>query len=74
MLDEETEEDFVFDILQEVVITALDQIYSKIIEERIIPFTVNAAKDLLLEIVEVNGSDLIFELFSLVKSVVVGLV
>lgn len=58
MLDEETEEDFVSDILQEVVTSALDQIYYKIIEQRIIPYSVNAAKDLLLEIVEVCSYDL----------------
>jgi len=52
MVDEETEEDFVSDILQEVVASALDQIYYKIIEQRIIPYTVNAAKDLLLEVIE----------------------
>ena len=54
MVDEETEEDFVSDILQEVVSSALDQIYYKIIEQRIIPYTVNAAKDLLLEVIEVG--------------------
>ena len=53
MLDEETEEDFISDILQEVVTSALDQIYYKVIEQRIIPYSVNAAKDLLLEVVEV---------------------
>lgn len=53
MLDEETEEDFVSDILQEVVTSALDQIYFKIIEKRLIPYTVKAAKDLLLEVIEV---------------------
>ena len=62
MVDEETEEDFVSDILQEVVSSALDQIYYKIIEQRIIPYTVNAAKDLLLEVIEVGSSEFLLGL------------
>lgn len=52
MLDEETEEDFISDILQETVTSALDQIYYKIIEKQIIPYSVNAARELLLDVIE----------------------
>ena len=55
ILDEETTEDFVSDILQEVVSDSLDQIYYKIIGERIIPYTVDVAKNLLLEVIEVSS-------------------
>lgn len=54
MLDEETEEDFISDILQETVTSALDQIYYKIIEKQIIPYSVNAARELLLDVIEVR--------------------
>ena len=54
LLDEETEEDFITDILQEVVSSALDSIYHKIVQSRVIPYTVNAARELLLETIEVG--------------------
>ena len=59
LLDEETEEDFITDILQEVVSNALDSIYHKIVQSKVIPYTVNAARELLLETIEV-GCYLIF--------------
>ncbi len=54
LLDEETEEDFVTDILQDVITNALDTIYTRIVDSRVIPYTVNAARELLLDVIEVN--------------------
>ena len=59
MLEDESNEDFVIDILYDVVNAALDVVHNKIIQSRIIPYTVDAARELIIHAIEVMYSKLI---------------
>lgn len=52
LLDNESAEEFIYDILEEVVSTACGIIFDKIIEKRVQPYTVSTARKLLLDIIQ----------------------
>ena len=54
MLENETCDEFVSDIVGDIADVACDIIFKKIISDRIAPYAVFAAKELLLEFVEVG--------------------
>lgn len=53
MVEQEDGEDFVLDIVHEIVESTLAVIYDKYIESQTLPYTIQATKDLLLQIIEV---------------------
>ena len=55
LLEDENEEDFMVDILQDVITSALDTIYDKLIASRVIPYCVEAAKELIVDVIEVSS-------------------
>lgn len=52
LLEDESSEDFIFDIVEEVVGNACNIIYDKIIEQRVQPYTVSAARKMILDIIQ----------------------
>ncbi|XP_067047787.1 uncharacterized protein C2orf81 homolog isoform X2 [Acropora muricata] len=52
MVEQEDGEDFVLDIVHEIVESTLAVIYDKYIESQTLPYTIQATKDLLLQIIE----------------------
>lgn len=53
MVEQEDGEDFVLDIVHEIVESTLAVIYDKYIASQTLPYTIQATKDLLLQIIEV---------------------
>ena len=53
MVGEEDGEEFVTDVVQDIVQATLDVIYEKYIQQQTLPYTVDAARELILQIVEV---------------------
>lgn len=53
MVDEENGQDFVLDIVDEIVDGTIKVIYDKYIQRQLQPYSVEVAKDLLLQIIEV---------------------
>ena len=54
MVEQEDGEDFVLDIVHEIVESTLAVIYNKYIASQTLPYTIQATKDLLLQIIEVQ--------------------
>jgi len=52
MVDRDDGDDFIFDLVEEVCESALGQIYQNYLQKQLVPFTVNQAKDALLQIIE----------------------
>lgn len=53
MVEQEDGEEFVLDIVHEIVESTLAVIYDKYIASQTLPYTIQATKDLLLQIIEV---------------------
>ena len=53
MVDRDGAEDFVEDIVDDLIGTTLDKCYELYIERQLLPFTVTEAKDAILSIIEV---------------------
>ena len=53
MVDQEDGEDFVLDIINEIVDSTLTVLYEKYIVSQTLPYTIQETKDLLLQIIEV---------------------
>ena len=54
MVEEEDGEEFVIDIVNDIVQSTLDVIYDKYIQQQTLPYTVDAARDMILQFVEVQ--------------------
>ncbi|KAK6187467.1 hypothetical protein SNE40_005489 [Patella caerulea] len=52
MLEKESSEEFVLDIVDELVGKTMETIYGRYIERQILPFTITQAKDAILQIIE----------------------
>eukprot|EP00916_Digyalum_oweni_P013501 GHVL01022181.1.p1 GENE.GHVL01022181.1~~GHVL01022181.1.p1 ORF type:complete len:460 (+),score=89.71 GHVL01022181.1:226-1605(+) len=52
MIDRDNSEEFIFDIVDEVVNGTMDSIYKMYIETQVLPFTLQEAKDAILQIIE----------------------
>ncbi|XP_067671114.1 uncharacterized protein C2orf81 homolog isoform X1 [Haliotis asinina] len=52
MLDKDGTEDFILDIVDEVVDSTMDMIYKSYIEKQLLPFTISQAKDAILQIID----------------------
>ena len=53
MIDQENTVDYVLDIIDEILHNTVQVIYEKYIESQLRPYSVDAAKNLLLQIIEV---------------------
>ena len=53
MLDKEDGEDFIVDIVGNIVDSALNVIYDNYIQKQLYPYTVTQARDAILQIIEV---------------------
>ena len=56
MLDHDDGDDFVLDVVEEMVESAMSIIYTNYLDRQLIPYTVTQAKDALLQIIEVRFS------------------
>ena len=54
LLEIEDDENFISEIIDEITESALNQVFDKIIESRVQPHTVLAARELLLDVIEVS--------------------
>ena len=54
MLDKDGSDEFVEDIVDEIIDISLDKIYELYLERQLLPFTVTMAKDAILQVIEVN--------------------
>lgn len=54
MLEQDDGEDFIGDIVDEVVSATLKVIYEKYIEQQLLPYTISQAKEALLTIIDVS--------------------
>lgn len=54
MLDKEDGEDFVYNLVQEIVQSTMQILHDKYIASQTLPYSVQEARQVLLEIVEVN--------------------
>ena len=54
MLDVEDGEEFVFDIVQDIVQSTMDTLHDKYIASQTLPYTVQEARQVLLDIIEVH--------------------
>jgi hypothetical protein len=54
MLDKDGSDEFVEDIVDEIIDISLDKIYKLYLERQLLPFTVTMAKDAILQVIEVN--------------------
>lgn len=52
MLDRDSSEEFVQEIMDEIVLYTMDEIYKKYIDRQLLPFTIAQAKDAILQIIE----------------------
>ena len=59
MIEEESSQDFVLDLLDEILDSTVLVIHDKYIQSQLQPYSVHAAKDLLLQIIEVKYSDFV---------------
>ena len=53
MLERDNAEDFIHDIVDEVLGNTMDGIFKIYIERQLLPFTITQAKDAILQIIEV---------------------
>ncbi len=53
MTDHDDGEEFMIDIVNDICSSALDIIYEQYLEKQLVPYTVQQAKDALLQIIEV---------------------
>lgn len=53
MIDRDIAEDFIHDIVDEILGSTGDTIYQLYIEKQLLPFTITQAKDAILQIIEV---------------------
>ena len=61
MLEIEEDENFIADIIDEITDAALDQVANNIVKSRVLPHSVLAARELLLEVIEVSNEWLLVE-------------
>jgi hypothetical protein len=54
MIEQENSQDFVLDLLDEILDCTVQVIHDKYIQSQLQPYSVHAAKDLLLQIIEVK--------------------
>lgn len=54
MLDKDGTEDFILDLVDEVVDSTMDTIYKTYIDKQLLPFTISQAKDAILQIIDVS--------------------
>ena len=54
MVDEEEHEDVVIGILDDIIDSVLDVVYDRYIQSRLVPYTVQTARDLIIQTIEVN--------------------
>jgi hypothetical protein len=54
MLDKDGTEDFIEDVMEELVDTTMEKIYDIYIDKQLLPFTVTMAKDAILQIIDVR--------------------
>lgn len=54
MLERDNAEDFIHDIVDEVLGNTMDGIFKIYIERQLLPFTITQAKDAILQIIEVD--------------------
>ena len=54
MIEDESSQDFVLDLLDEILDCTAQVIHNKYIQSQLQPYSVHAAKDLLLQIIEVK--------------------
>lgn len=54
MLEKDDGEDFIADIVEDVVAITLGKAYDSYISRQLLPFTINQAKDAILQIIEVH--------------------
>lgn len=66
MLETDDNEEFVYEITEEIVENALDLIFKGYIGNQLIPFTVAQAKEALLDLIEVIF--ILYDHFRLIKS------
>ena len=59
MIEEESSQDFVLDLLDEILDSTVLVIHDKYIQSQLQPYSVHAAKDLLLQIIEVKYSNFV---------------
>ena len=59
MIEEESSQDFVLDLLDEILDSTVQVIHDKYIQSQLQPYSVHAAKDLLLQIIEVKYSNFV---------------
>lgn len=52
MVERDNAEEFVFDIVDEVISSTMDQIYRLYIDRQLLPFTITQAKDAILQIID----------------------
>lgn len=56
MLEKDGSEEFIEDIVDEIIDTSMDKIYKLYLEKQLLPFTVTMAKDAILQVIEVRYS------------------
>ena len=54
MVERDSNEDFVLDIVDEVLGNAMDSIFKLYVDQQLLPFTISLAKDAILHIIEVS--------------------
>ena len=59
MIETESSQDFVLDLLDEIIDSTVQVIHDKYIQSQLQPYSVHAAKDLLLQIIEVKYSNIV---------------
>ena len=59
MIETESSQDFVLDLLDEIIDSTVQVIHNKYIQSQLQPYSVHAAKDLLLQIIEVKYSNIV---------------
>ena len=64
MIEQENNQDFVLDLLDEILECTVQVIHDKYIQSQLQPYSVHAAKDLLLQIIEVNHIECITHVLS----------
>lgn len=59
MIETESSQDFVLDLLDEILDSTVQVIHDKYIQSQLQPYSVHATKDLLLQIIEVEYSNVL---------------
>jgi hypothetical protein len=56
MVERDNAEEFIFDIVDEILGNTMNALYKLYIERQLLPFTITLAKDAILQIIEVNSN------------------